>query len=208
MGDIDTFYVKISKHIISPLLCKLFNLAITQGIYPNALKLAEVIPIYKKGNVNNINNYRPISILSQFNKIFEKLISCGLTQFLKKFNLLSDHQFGFRKKYSTAYAINNIYDKIIKNIDKDQFSSYLFLDLSKAFDTVDHNILLFKMNKYFGICGIALDLFASYLNNRRQYTKIYDAKSEKKTITCGVPQGSCLGPILFLMYNCISMIFL
>ena len=188
VGDIDTFYVKISKHIISPLLCKLFNLAITQGIYPNALKLAEVIPIYKKGDVNNINNYRPVSILSQFNKIFEK------------FNLLSDHQFGFRKKYSTAHAINNIYDKIIKNIDKDQFSCCLFLDLSKAFHTVDHSILLFKMNKYFGIRGIALDLFASYLNNRRQYTKIYAAKSEEKTITCGVPQGSCLGPTLFLMY--------
>ena len=200
VGDIDTFYVKISKHIISPLLCKLFNFAITQGIYPNALKLAEVIPIYKKGDVNNVNNYRPISILSQFNKIFEKLISCRLTQFLEKFNLLSDHQFGFRKNYSTAYAINNIYDKIIKNIDKDQFSCCLFLDLSKAFDTVDHNILLFKMNKHFGIRGIALDLFASYLNNRRQYTKIYDAKSEEKTITCGVPQGSCLGPTLFLMY--------
>ena len=200
VGDIDTLYVKISKHIISPLLCKLFNLTITQGIYPNAFKLAEVMPIYKKGDVNNINNYRPISILSQFNKIFEKLISCRLTQFLEKFNLLSDHQFGFRKKYSTAYAINNIYDKIIKNIDKDQFSCCLFLDLSKAFDTVDHNILLFKMNEYFGIRGIALDLFASYLNNRRQYTKIYDAKSEEKTITCGVPQGSCLGPTLFLMY--------
>ena len=127
-------------------------------------------------------------------------ISCKLTQFLEKFNLLSDHQFGFRKKYSTAYAINNIYDKIIKNVDKDQFSCCLFLDLSKVFDTVDHSILLFKMNKYFGIRGIALDLFASYLNNRRQYTKIYAAKSEEKTITCGVPQGSCLGPTLFLMY--------
>ena len=106
--DIDTFYVKISKHIISTLLCKLFNLAITEGVHPNALKLAEVIPIYKKGDVNNINNYQPISILSQFNKIFEKLISCGLTQFLEKFHLLSDHQLSFRKKYSTAYAINNI----------------------------------------------------------------------------------------------------
>ena len=136
VGDIDTFYVTISKHIISPLLCKLFNLAITQGIYPNALKLAEVIPIYKKRDVNNINNYLPISILSQLNKIFEKLISCRLTQFLEKFNLLSDHQFGFRKKYSTVYAINNIYDKIIKNIDKDQFSCCLFLDLSKAFDSL------------------------------------------------------------------------
>ena len=114
--------------------------------------------------------------------------------------MLSDHQFGFRKKYSTAYAINNIYDKIIKNIDKDQFSCCLFLDLSKAFVTVDHNILLLKMNKYFGIRGIALDLFANYLNNRQQYTKIYDAKSEEKTITCGVPQGSCLGPTLLLMY--------
>ena len=103
VGDIDTFYVKISKYIISPLLCKLFNLAITQGIYPNALKLAEVIPIYKKEDVNNINNYRPTSILSLFNKIFEKLISCRLTQFLEKFNLLSDHQFGFRKKYTLCH---------------------------------------------------------------------------------------------------------
>ena len=178
--------MKISKHIISPLLSKLFNLAITQGIYSKALKLAEVIPIYKK-EANNINNYWPISILSQFNKVFEKIINCRLIKFLEEFHLFSDHQFGFRKKYSTVYAVNNIHDKLVKNIDNDIFSGCLFLDYSKAFNTVDHNILLSKMNKYFGIHGTAIDLFASYLTNRRQYTKICNAKSEQKIVACGVP---------------------
>lgn len=198
--DIDTVFLKYSKQIISPLLCNIFNLSITQGIYPDALKVAEVIPVFKKGEVDNVNNYRPISILSQFNKIFEQLINSRLTKYLEKYNLLSDKQFGFRKNYSTTYAINNIYDKLINNIDNNLYSCCLFLDLSKAFDTVDHQILLYKLGKYFGIRGISNDLFASYLHNRRQYTKICKTKSVELKVTCGVPQGSCLGPVLFLMY--------
>ena len=192
--------LKLSKQIISPVLCDLFNLCIIQGIYPDALKVAEVIPVFKKGDKYNVNNYRPISILSQFNKIFEQLINSRLTKYLEKFNLLSEHQFGFRKNHSTNYAITNIYNKLITNVDNNLYSCCLFLDFTKAFDTVDHQILLFKMNKYFGIRGIPNNLFASYLNNRRQYTKICHTKSKEQNITCGVPQGSCLGPIFFLMY--------
>ena len=178
----------------------MFNQCLLEGEFPKCLKIAEVIPIFKKGSATNVSNYRPISLLSQFDKIFEKIIYNRIIDFIEKYNLLSDHQFGFRQNSSTIHAVTYIYDNLIKNVDKDLYSCCIFLDLSKAFDTVDHHILLCKLKNYFGIQGKSLNLIKSYLTNRRQYTKISNNFSDELETNCEVPQGSCLGPLLFLLY--------
>ena len=198
--DVDTKFLKISKYVVSPILCMLFNRCFLEGVFPDCLKIAEVIPIYKRGNVNRPTNYRPISLLSHFDKIFEKLIHQRIMSYLDKFSLLTEHQFGFRQNSSTNHAITYIYDNLIQNVDQGLFSCCLFLDLSKAFDTIDHDILVWKLYHYFGFRGKAYDLIASFLNNRYQYTNVDNTLSSLKKITCGIPQGSCLGPLLFLMY--------
>ena len=170
--DAETKFIKISKSVISPFLCKLINDYFSKGVYPNCLKIAEVIPIFKKGDRKEASNYRPISILSQFDKILEKLIYSRIINFIEKNELLCENQFGFRKNSSTIFAINSIYDKFINNIDQNLYTCCLFLDLSKAFDTVDHDILLDKLYRNFEIRGKPLDLLTSYLKNRYQYTNV------------------------------------
>ena len=143
--DVKTKFVKFAKTIISPRISNLFNACITEGIYPMSLKVAEIKPIYKRGDPNKATNYRPISLLSNFDKIFEKLLYNRLISYIEKFELLNERQFGFRKNYSTTMAISNIHDKLVKSIDQNLYSCCVFVDLSKAFDTVDHEILLKKM---------------------------------------------------------------
>ena len=187
--DVETKFIKISKSVISPFLCKLINDCFSKGIYPNCLKIAEVIPIFKKGYRKEASNYRPISILSQFDKILEKLIYSRIINFIEKNDLLCENQFGFRKNSSTIFAINSIYDKFINNIDQNLYTCCLFLDLSKAFDTVDHDILLDKLYHNFGIRGKPLDLLTSYLKNRYQYTNVRQFMSSYTKVSCGVPPG-------------------
>ena len=179
-SDVNTKFIKFGKAILAPILCRLFNACIAQGIFPECLKIAEVVPIFKKGDQHKTSNYRPISLLSHFDKIFEKIIYTRLITYLNKYHLLNDCQFGFRKNYSTTMAVSNIYDKLIKNIEQNLYSCCLFLDLSKAFDTVDHKILLTKMRKNFGIRGVTLELFRSYLSDRYQYTNVMDSLSSQK----------------------------
>ena len=198
--DVETKFIKLSKNILSPVLSDLFNVCIAQGVFPDCLKIAEVIPIFKKGDHSLATNYRPISILSQFDKIFEKLIYIRISSYLEKYDLLSKNQFGFRENSSTNFAIAHIHDNILRNVDLGLHTCCIFLDFSKAFDTVNHQILLAKLQKYFGIRDKPLDLLKSYLSNRYQYTKILQTQSELMSVSCGVPQGSCLGPLLFLMY--------
>ena len=174
-------------------------MSINQGIFPTELKLAYITPIYKNGDKTLINNYRPISILSVFSKIFEKLMYKRLFNFINKNNILFKHQFGFREGYGTSLALIYLIDKINQAINNGEFVIGVFLDLTKAFDTVNHNILLQKLERY-GIRGIALQWFKSYLNERNQCVKYHYALSLKSTVSHGVPQGSILGPILFLFY--------
>ena len=178
----------------------MFNLCLRTGTHPDLMKVAEVIPIFKKGQKDTLTNYRPISLLSQFNKIFEKLLHSRIYSYLSKFNLFSKKQFGFRKNYSTSLAICNIYDELLNNVDEGKYSCCIFLDLSKAFDSVQHDVLLCKLEKLYGFRGNALELMKSYLTNRVQYTKIGNSKSKLLKIDCGVPQGSSLGPLLFMLY--------
>ena len=161
--DVETKFIKYGKLIISPITSNLFNLCIETSVFPNCLKIAEVISIYKKGDQNMPTNYRPISLLSQFDKIFEKMLFSRLFSYLDKNQLLSKNQFDFRPKSSTHFAITKIHDKLIKNIDNGLYTCCIFLDLSKAFDTVNHTVLLLKLCHYFGIRSTAPYLIKSFL---------------------------------------------
>ena len=197
--DIPTKFIKLANNLLSPILSVLFNRCVHQGVYPDPLKIAQVIPIYKEGVKTDCSNYRPISILCQFNKVYEKLMYSRLINFFNKNDILSREQYGFRKKSSTAYAIYDVIEEKLKNLDKNNFTCALYLDLSKAFDTVNHKILLQKLNHY-GIRGLPLKMIQSYLLNRKQFTLVNGTKSEERSINIGVPQGSVLGPLLFLLY--------
>ena len=143
-NDINTNCIKLANCVLAPIISNIFNLAIISGEFPDELKIAEVKAIYKKGDPLDCSNYRPISLLSQFAKIFEKLIHVRLYNYLKKYNLLSPHQFGFQQNSSTSHAICDIYENLLNNADNGMYSCCVFLDLSKAFDTIDHNLLLKK----------------------------------------------------------------
>ena len=195
--DFPAFVAKQSiESYIEPLTC-LINRSFTEGIFPTELKLARVVPIYKSGDTAIFSNYRPISILSFFAKIYEKLLYKYLLDFLDANTTMYKHQFGFREKHSTQQAINFLVEKITESWDTGDIVIGVFLDLKKAFDTVSHDILLKKMYAY-GIRGNAFKLLKSYLTGRTQYV-IYDGvQSATLPIKCGVPQGSILGPLLFI----------
>ena len=209
-SDINSIPVKIYKLIadsISQALCLMFNQSISQSVFPNLCKIARVVPVYKSGNKDDVSNYRPIANLPFISKVFEKLTAIRITNFIDKFNLLDDRQFGFRQGRSTSDAIFTFLEYIYKNLDKKKHVVSIFIDFSKAFDLVDHHILLCKLH-HFGFRGIVLKWFKSYLIDRSQYVDFKNNLSEKKSVNCGVPQGSILGPILFLIFiNDISRCF-
>ena len=163
------------------------------------MKTIKVIPIHKKDSKLEVSNYRPISLLSNIDKIFEKLMHSRLIEFLEERQILYYKQFGFRKDFSTNHAILNLLEIIQKALDDGQIACGIFIDLEKAFDTVSHDILLEKLDHY-GIRGISNDWFRSYLSNRSQFVSINGFNSDYKTIKYGVPQGSVLGPLLFLIF--------
>ena len=177
----------------------LINRSFLEGIFPKELKLARVIPIFKSGDKSLITNYRPISVLSFFSKIFEKIMYNNLYAFVEDFDIIYAHQYGFRKGHSTQQAIITLVDKITRSVNNGDVVIGMFLDLKKAFDTVDHKILLKKLEAY-GIRGHILDWFASYLTGRSQYVSFDGIHSKKRNVLCGVPQGSILGPLLFIIY--------
>ena len=188
----------ISDSIAYP-LAQVANLSFQQGIFPEELKIAAVTPLYKAKDPMMFNNYRPISLISVFAKILERLMYIRLLKFINKNQIFNKHQFGFRDKHSTFMALIILIKNLVNAIDNGKCAVGIFLDFQKAFDTVDHCILLDKLY-FYGIRGQAFDWFSSYLHNRQQLVNYYGYESDLKTIKCGVPQGSILGPLLFLLY--------
>ena len=191
--------IKKAAPIISDSLTLIFNQAITLSSFPDEWKMAKVVPLFKNGQRNIPGNYRPISVLPAISKIMERILYDQLYDYLTKFELLSDSQFGFRKFHSTASALLDCTNDWYVNLDRKMFNLVVLIDLKKAFDTVDHQILLRKLELY-GIKGQALTLLKSYLTNRKQKCQIKNSFSSERLIKCGVPQGSILGPLFFLLY--------
>ena len=162
-------------------------MSLTTGEYPELLKVVKVIPIHKGDSTQDVNNYRPISLLSIFDKIIEKIVHKNLDFFLEAHNILFQNQFSFRKNNSSTHALIQITELIKKSIDKGKYGCGIFIDLRKAFDTVNHEILLTKLEHY-GIRGNMLEWFRSYLSKRKQYISINGQSSELLDIICGVPQ--------------------
>ena len=194
-----TKFIKLSKVIISHYLCVLFNKCVDEDNFPICLKQSQIIPLPKVSQPKHLSDIRPISLLPALSKVFEKIIYARLIKFIDKHNILNNAQHGFRTNDSTDLAIATIYDKLLDNMNENKFTCATFLDLSKAFDTVDHDILMKKIHKY-GLRGKIWNILHSYLSKRKQCTKISSSISNFRDISCGVPQGSILGPLLFLLY--------
>lgn len=199
LDNISAKTIKCCAVSLIPHLVTILNNCFEQGIYPDSLKSARLVPIYKAGDKNDVANYRPISVLPVLNTIFERAILNRLLFFLESKKYFYNFQYGFRKKSSTKLALAEILDTIQRRVDAKQIVTGLFMDLSKAFDCVDHNILLYKLEMA-GIRGCALQLFTSYLTNRKMIVNVNGKYSGERAITIGVPQGSVVGSILYLIY--------
>ena len=198
----DGISVKLLKFLSSAMvkpLTLIINQSLVTGIFPEKLKIAKVSPFFKKDDITIMDNYRPVSLLTATSKVFEKVAYIQLYEYFDRNNLFYPSQYGFRKIHSTELAGLELTDRILKDIDEKNVSLAIFMDLSKAFDTLNHHILLNKLNHY-GITGTALKWFSSYLTERKQYVEINGTTSCSLPLTTGVPQGSILGPLLFLIY--------
>ena len=187
-----------AREIAKP-LWHLINQSLTESVVPTEWKHPKITPIHKSGTLENPDNYRPISVLPALSKILEKAVHQQLISYLEKHNLLSDKPFGYRKHKSTEFAVNLFVDDIRKSIDDGKLVGALFVDLSKAFDTISHSTLLAKLPTY-GIHEVELDWFRDYLFNRHQQVFCEKERSNIFEVVCGVPQGSVLGPLLFTMF--------
>ena len=191
--------IKENKIIIAPILMFLINLIIQTSVFPDCLKIARVTPIFKKGEKTNRNNYRPISILSAISKIVEKVLTNQLSDFMELHDLFTESQHGFRKGRNTTGAINNLMEQLYENFNSSAITQGVFLDFSKAFDTINHQILIDKL-PFYGLTFRATRVLESYLQNRKQFVMVNGHVSDMRKISVGVPQGSILGPLLFLIY--------
>ena len=192
-------FIKRMLDTITPSLTHIINQSLSTGIFPDRLKIAKVIPLFKKGDEHILDNYRPISLLPAISKVFEKIVFNQLYQYFTDNDLIFTSQYGFRKLHSTEFASIELVDRISQYMDSGKLPLSIFLDLSKAFDTLDHSILLSKL-KFYGVSNTPLKWFQSYLQNRQQFVEFDGTCSDTTFLNTGVPQGSILGPLLFLIY--------
>lgn len=196
---IQTAPVKFVIDIIASCLEYIFNLCLSTGVFPRSMQTAKVTVIFKKGDKNNLSNYRPVSVLPVFSKGLEKVILARFCSFTDHFGIISPAQFGFRKNRSTELALMTQKEFILQKFEEKKMVLGIFLDFSKAFDLISHDVLLKKLDRY-GIRGVAHSLITSYLQHRSQFVAIAGDQSELKSVRTGVPQGSILGPYLFILY--------
>ena len=196
---IANYFLKIGLPAVIESLCDIFNLSIATGIFPDSWKIARAAPIFKSGQTNDRSNYRPISVLPFVSRVFEKLIYNQLYDYLDRNKILFSKQSGFKSLHSVVTCLLKCTNDWYLDMDKGQYTAMIFVDLKQAFDTVNHEILLKKLEKY-GVIGSENAWFASYLCNRRQFCRVNGVSSGLDDINCGVPQGSCLGPLLFMIY--------
>ncbi|KAG7309154.1 hypothetical protein JYU34_005076 [Plutella xylostella] len=199
IDGISSKIIKLNVAILCKPICHIFNLCLRNGIFPASFKSSLILPLYKSGDKSSFSNYRPISILPCLSKILEKLINNRLTNYLENNNIISKNQFGFRKGKSTSDAVDELISYVVKGCDSKKKCIGIFLDIAKAFDTVSIPILLKKL-ELIGIRGLQHQLFTDYLSNRQQRIKIGSFVSDPLPMVFGVPQGSILGPTLFLIY--------
>ena len=199
IDGVSSFFLKIGMPVLAPSLCSIFNTSISQGRFPENWKIARVSPIYKDGSTEDRSNYRPISVLPVVSRLFEKIVFDQVFNYFTENEFFYSDQSGFRLFHSVLSCLLKCTNDWYLNFDKGLFSGVTFIDLKKAFDTVDHDILIAKLRLY-GVEGMELDWFISYLSNRKQCCKVNGNISKIQDIKCGVPQGSCLGPLLFLIY--------
>ena len=197
--ELSTKFLKSITPVLLPALTLVINQSLITGIFPKKLKIAKVIPLHKKESTTLMDNYRPVSLLTAFSKVIKKVVYIQMTKYLKDNSLLYVSQYGFRGEHSTELAALELVDRIYIDLDKKRSPIAVYMDLSKAFDTLDHEILLYKLNRY-GVKNNELAWFRSYLTGRTQFVDIDGIKSENLNISTGVPQGSILGPLLFLLY--------
>ena len=201
-GGLDNVCTKLLKYgtkAIAPVLCNIFNICLKQGTVPDNLKVARVTPIFKNGDKDDLSNYRPISILPVCSKVLERIVHKQLYNYVSVNNIMYTGQSGFRQNHSTSTALIKTIDKWNIEIDQGNYVGAIFVDLSKAFDMVNHKLLLHKL-KLLGITGTEFNWFMSYLSNRTQHVSVNDSISSANDIKSGVPQGSILGPLLFLLF--------
>ena len=199
IDNLSPFFLKQSAEIITPTLTKLFNRSIETGIFPDVWKIAKVTPLHKKGPRNDVNNYRPISVLCSLSKIIERHVHDTLYSYLSKYNLIYEGQSGFRPNHSCITALTRMTDRWLAALDSGQMVGATFIDLRKAFDSVNHEILLKKLIMY-GCSPAAISWFASYLSGRTQLVNFKGSLSDREEIDKGVPQGSIIGPLLFIVF--------
>lgn len=199
IGNFNVKLLKLAAPIICHSLAYICNLSLQTSVFPHDWKRAKVTPIYKDGDKADVSNYRPISVLPIISKIIERAVHNQLYNFFTKNNILNECQSGFRSNHSTTTTLLDVSDFILNNINQGKITGALFLDLKKAFDTVNHSLLIQKLHTY-GVTGNALQWFTSYLSGRTQSVNINSTLSDFKEIDIGIPQGSILGPLLFIVY--------
>lgn len=197
--DLSTKLVRQLKDVLVSPMTIIINQSLKSGTFPELMKIARVIPLYKKGDSESVDNYRPVSILPALSKILEKIMFEQMVEYLDEQEILSESQYGFRKNRSTDYAAIELVDRISQVLDNKKKAIAIFMDLSKAFDSLNHEILLKKL-AYYGFVGNSISLLESYLSNRKQFVSWNNTNSEKRNINTGIPQGSILGPLLFIIY--------